>query len=303
VEPTTRPFRPEDEAGLRAVQAASFEFDRFDGFTTGDLEAETISILGNPGGVAVAVERGVLCGYVSPRHDDLTVHPDFRRRGHGRRLFAEGLRLAAEAGLTELSLFVPRQDSAEGFARAMGMAYKSSLWRFELPSGTEVAGPAFPPDVAGRAFGEWLSIERYVALMNACFADHASPLWWTAEQIAYAHSQPGFDPRDVLLVAAAERPDEPVGFARTTLMSPDAAGRPSGEVRAIGLLPAWRGRGLGRELLRWSVAHLRSKSAGVVVLSVEAENDRAVELYLRHGFEPLVEWPHWTLPVGAARSR
>jgi mycothiol synthase len=302
VEPTTRPFRPDDEAGLRAVQAASFEFDRFPGFTAGDLEAETVSILGNPGGVAVAVEEDLLVGYVSPRHEDLTVDPTFRRRGHGRRLLSAGLRLAGEAGLAELRLFVPKQGAGEPFARAMGMVCKSSLWRFELAPDTEVAEPAFPPDVAGRAFGDWFSVERYVSLMNACFADHASSLWWTPGQIVYAHSQPGFDPRDVLLVAVSDRPDEPVGFARTTLMPPDASGRPVGEVRAIGLLPAWRGRGLGRELLRWSVAHLRSKGAGVVVLSVEAENDRAVELYRRHGFKPVVEWPHWTLPVGNAGS-
>jgi mycothiol synthase len=215
----------------------------------------------------------------------------------------EGLRIAAEAGLAEMSLYVSRQGPAEAFARAMGMAYKSSLWRFELPPDTAVAAPAFPREVACRSFGEWLAIERYVSLMNACFADHASPLWWTAEQIAYVHAQSGFDPADVLLVASADRPDEPVGFARTTLMPPDASGRPVGEVRAIGLLPAWRGRGLGRELLRWSIAHLRSKGAGIVVLSVEAENDRAVELYRRHGFEPVVEWPHWTIPVGDSGSR
>jgi mycothiol synthase len=277
--------------------AASFAFDRFAGFTEGDLEAETISILGNPAGVAVAIEDGAIVGYVSPRHDDLTVHPEHRRRGHGRRLFAEAGRLAKEAGLAELSLFVPHVGPAEAFARAMGMAYKSSLWRFELAPGAEVPGPSFPPAVTPRTFGDWLPVGRYVSLMNACFADHASPLWWTAEQIAYVHAQPGFDPADVLLVAPSDRADEPIGFARTTLMPSDEPGRPTGEVRAIGLLPEWRGRGLGRELLRWSVEHLRARAAGTVVLSVEAENDRAVELYRRHGFAPVVEWPHWTTPV------
>jgi hypothetical protein len=36
-----------------------------------------------------------------------------------------------------------------------------------------------------------------------------------------------------------------------------------------------------------------------VELAVEAANDRALGLYLRNGFEPAVEWPHWVLPVDA----
>lgn len=43
---------------------------------------------------------------------------------------------------------------------------------------------------------------------------------------------------------------------------------------------------------------MRSSGAGVVRLTVEAENERALGLYRRNGFEPLVEWPHWIIPVG-----
>jgi ribosomal protein S18 acetylase RimI-like enzyme len=70
-----------------------------------------------------------------------------------------------------------------------------------------------------------------------------------------------------------------------------------GEVMLIGVLPAWRGRGLGRELLRWAVSELRDRGAGAVQLSVEARNERATNLYRRHGFEPAIEWPHWVLPI------
>jgi ribosomal protein S18 acetylase RimI-like enzyme len=63
----------------------------------------------------------------------------------------------------------------------------------------------------------------------------------------------------------------------------------------VGVLPAWRGRGLGRELLRWSVEYLRGRGAGLIELSVEAANDRATELYRKHGFVPTIEWPHWAL--------
>ena len=70
-----------------------------------------------------------------------------------------------------------------------------------------------------------------------------------------------------------------------------------GEVALIGVLPQWRGRGLGRELLRWGVAQLLARGAGPIQLTVEAENELALGLYLRTGFEPAVKWPHWTRSV------
>jgi hypothetical protein len=68
-----------------------------------------------------------------------------------------------------------------------------------------------------------------------------------------------------------------------------------GYVNTNRVLPALRGRGLGGELLRWAVGYLRSWGAGLIELSVEAANDRATELYRRHGVVPTIQWPNWTL--------
>ncbi len=80
-------------------------------------------------------------------------------------------------------------------------------------------------------------------------------------------------------------------------MLSDEAGRPLGDINLIGVLPKWRGRGIGRALLQWGVAELRSRGAARIELSVEAANERATGLYRAHGFEPTIEWPHWVLPV------
>jgi mycothiol synthase len=297
-----RPFRPEDEDALRRVMSASLEFDAFPGFTAWDLESETVSMLGLPEGVAVAVEDGVLCGYVGPRQEDLTVHPEFRRRGHGRRLFAAGLELAAEAGLDEIRLYVPVTGPAWAFGEAMGMAYRSSLWRLCLPAGTPVPAPVLPAGIVSRTFGDWMPLARYVNLLNTIFVDHPGPISWTIGQLEYGHSRPDFDPTSILLVFPVDCPEDPIAFVRTALGPPEGDDPAAvGEVRLVGVLPEWRARGLGRELLRWGVTHLRNRGAGRVQLSVEAENELALGLYRRNGFEPIVEWPHWTCPV-AARS-
>jgi len=297
-----RPFRREDESALRHVMEASLEFDALPGCTAWELESETVSIVGAPDGVAVALEDGLVCGYVSPRHDDLTVHPEFRRRGHGRRLFETGMELAEGFGWDEIRLYVPSTAAGEGFARAMGLTYGSSMWLFLLPPGIAVPAPRFPAGVVARAFGDWLPLARYVELLNSAFAGHPGPVSWTLEQLQYGHSRPDFDPTSILLLSPIDRPDYPVAFVRAALGPPEADDpAPVGEVRIVGVLKEWRGLGLGRELLRWGVAHLRELGAGRIQLSVEAENELALGLYRRTGFEPGVEWPHWTCPVTGPR--
>ncbi len=261
------------------------------------------SMLATPDRVAVALEDGFVCGYVSPRHDDLTVHPDYRRRGHGRRLIEAGLEIAAVQGWDELRLCVPAQPGPEAFARAVGMTYHSSMWRLRLASRTAVPGADFGDDVVARPFGEWLPLDRYVDLLNEVFAEHPGHVSWTPAQIERTHTSPDFDPTSVLLLCPIDRPDEPFAFARVSLMPGEdvqaETGAVNGDVGVIGVRSAWRGRGLGRELLRWSVSYLRSHGAGNVELSVEAENELALGLYRRTGFEPVAEWPHWVKPVGS----
>jgi mycothiol synthase len=273
--------------------AASLEFDRFPGFTAWDLDREAVWIAGMPDAAAVALEDGVVCGLVCPRCDDLTVHPDYRRRGHGRRLFEAGIGIAARAGWDELRLYVPPETGTQSFARAMEMAYRSSLWQLSLRPGTPVPEPALPAWVTSRTLADPVRIDRYIEMLNAAFRDHPSPMSWTVDEVEYAHSRPGFDPTATLLLFTAERPDEPIALVRTVLAPPEEGEAPAGEVLLVGVLPEWRGRGLGRELLRHGVARLRGRGAGVINLTVEADNELALGLYRRNGFEPSVEWPHW----------
>jgi mycothiol synthase len=293
-----RPFHGDDEVALRGVMAAALEFDALPGFNAYEFDREVIWIVGSPEGTAVAVEDGVVCGYVCPDCHDLTVHPAFRRRGHGRRLFAAGLEIAAGADIGEISLYVPTTEAGSGFARAMGLAYRSSLWRLDLPPGAVVPGPLFGVDVVGRQIGEWIPLERFVNLLNDSFAGHPTPISFTTAEIQTAHGRADFDPSAVLLLAPADTPEAPIGFVRIAVApSEDDDSSPVGDVRLVGVLPEWRGRGLGRELLRWAVVELRARGAGRISLSVEAENERALGLYRRTGFEPAVEWPHWTRSV------
>jgi ribosomal protein S18 acetylase RimI-like enzyme len=58
-----------------------------------------------------------------------------------------------------------------------------------------------------------------------------------------------------------------------------------GGIYGLGILPEYRGRGLGRELLIRSVEKQKELGASYIFLQVDAENDTALGLYKTCGFE------------------
>lgn len=276
---------------------ASFDLDRMPGWTHQDIEVAISRMPADPVGVVVTEDEGEIVGYCAPRFDDLTVHPGHRRRGHGRRLARAAQALAAERGLRELTLFVPKHlPGSIEFARAIGLTYSSSLWLFRLPDGRPVPDPVLPDGYVTYSWPSDIDVDAFVAFANAAWEGHPTPLHLTPDLARLVAELPDFDPRGICFVARDDAPDVPIAFAKMELR-PDDDGRSTGWIGQIGVVPAHRGLGLGRWLLRWSVAYLRGRGAGAVELAVEAANDRALGLYIRNGFEPAVEWPHWVLPV------
>lgn len=66
----------------------------------------------------------------------------------------------------------------------------------------------------------------------------------------------------------------------------DAGGRPCGELFALYLLPAWWGRGIGAQAMRFALNRLGALGYGDTLLEVVSENERAIRFYRRFGFVP-----------------
>lgn len=88
--------------------------------------------------------------------------------------------------------------------------------------------------------------------------------------------RPGFCPAATWLVA---NPDGPVGTVQGVR---DAAGL--GAIQNIGVVPGFRGLGLGRALLARALAGFRAAGAARVYLEVTAQNAAAIRLYRSVGF-------------------
>jgi len=294
----TRRFEPDDAPAVLAIALEAAATGELQGVTRHDLEYANARLAHDPSMCAVALEDGAIVGYVVPRHDELLVLRAARRRGHGTRLVGPARAIARRHGLPWLRAWVPTDPASAGthFAQAMGAAYHSSQWLMRLAPDRAVPGPSFGDDLVVRWMEPGPDDERFVEVVQQSFADHPSPILLSVPELRSVHSRPGFDPRTVLVIAEASVPERLIGFARVDRFDDDA-GRPVGEVRILGVRPEARGRGIGRELLRWSITELRARGAGDVVLTVEGANDRALGLYERTGFVSEVEWRHWVLPL------
>lgn len=298
-----RTFQPDDEAAIRRIMTDSLAEDRLPGFRESEIPRSLSRIAADPGRTVVAVDDGRVVGYCTPMLDDVRVHPNARRRGHGRRLVAAAHAIERERG-RNLILYVPNHlPGSVAFAESVGLRYHSSQWQFILPAGVDVPEPAFGSAVVARVIDprDIADLDGWVAFLLASFEGHPSPMSWTADGMRRLHGSPDFDGSGVLVLAPADDAVEPVdpealiAFARVESYVEDGA--PAGEIGLVGVIPSWRRRGLGRELLRWGVAELRGRGVGPIELTVEAANDGATRLYRDHGFEPTVEWPHWILPT------
>jgi ribosomal protein S18 acetylase RimI-like enzyme len=84
----------------------------------------------------------------------------------------------------------------------------------------------------------------------------------------------------------AEAQGQAVGFATCFLGYSTFQARPLLNVHDIAVLPAWRGRGIARQLLDATADLARSLDCCRVTLEVRGDNPRARRIYDRAGFVP-----------------
>lgn len=117
------------------------------------------------------------------------------------------------------------------------------------------------------------SLEILEALHGACFAKG-----WDAVAIARLLAMPGATGTLAVLRAQAQKAATPAGF----LMGREAGGE--AEIISTGVLPDFRGRGIGGELVAEFTRRMQQRGATAVFLEVAVDNNAALSLYKRLGF-------------------
>ncbi len=147
----------------------------------------------------------------------------------------------------------------------------------------------FAEHVMRHPLDEIPKVKRPAGLTVEPWSDETAGLFFTAYRLSFAE-RPGFPdpPRD----AWVQEVSEEHGFRpETSRVALDADGEPVGFVTItedwidqVGVVPAWRGRGLGAHLVVRSLRALVKAGCDQAWLAVNVDNP-AHELYLRLGFE------------------
>lgn len=110
---------------------------------------------------------------------------------------------------------------------------------------------------------------------------------WLKERLARTTS----DPKGNFVVYVGQ---EAAGFLLSSDFRADVNG---GWVDKLGVLEQHRGKGLGKLLLQWAVAHAANKGYTSLGLGADTGNDSgALELYFKMGFEVQLSWRLYSRP-------
>ncbi len=121
----------------------------------------------------------------------------------------------------------------------------------------------------------WWDVEAVLPLERELFGRSA----WPAETFwsELAHPQT----RWYVVAALTADPDRMIGYAGLLAPSPDV----EADVQTIAVATQVQGRGVGGVLIDALIAQARLRSASALMLEVRADNESAISLYTKRGFE------------------
>ena len=208
---------------------------------------------------------------------DLIVHPHHRYEmaSIGPQLLSEAMHVIREAGGGHVHwwVFEPTEIHATLAQSIELRAGRTMLqMRVALPL-QEVS------DIATTPFRSGVDDERWLAVNNAAFADHLEQGGWTQSTLESRKQEPWFNPNGFLL---HNEKDELAGFCWTKVHLEHSP--VLGEIYVIAVHPRFAGKGLGRALTIAGLSFLHRAGISTGMLHVDADNERAVQLYKSLGF-------------------
>lgn len=205
------------------------------------------------------------------------VDPSDRRRGIGTALLDAALPLCRERGFRDALLVTPRNTAGgREFARHRGAELDHS--EYALVQREPPPEGAVDPDVALR-IATRADADVTAASLAAAFGSAPPDV---AEQLEK-------DEHGTTYVI--ERAGTPIGTVRVT-RDDDV-----GSVYGFGVDPEWRGRGIGRDVLRRICRRFWADGVSAVALEVAIENENALGLYTSLGFRPVNTEDYYKLPL------
>jgi mycothiol synthase len=236
----------------------------------------------------VVEKAGITVGYMDMTLEfdlkrallDCWLYPEHRRKGHSKELLNCAIRRSKELGIRMLHVNIMEDNTIAGIVLSkLGFKYVRRFFDLNLDTASINWNEA---NQASRKCyhledGEEIKLTR---IQNLCFAGSWGYNPNTVATIMYRTHMSHFSPEDVLLTGEG---DEVAGYCWTEVTI--GMDEQEGRIYMLGVNPAYRRAGLGRRLLLAGLAHLRRKGVSMAMLTVDSENETAINLYQSIGFK------------------
>jgi ribosomal protein S18 acetylase RimI-like enzyme len=232
-------------------------------------------------------ERGAVIGFAGLQDGAEVevygmVHPAHRRKGIGRALFQAAQEEVRERGHAKLLLVVEeKSESGKAFAAAMGAQYCFAEYSMALdPAAVDRSRPRHPELQLRPASAE--DAEVLVQLQAASFGDQE-------EEVRQSVAQGLRQPDRQYYIAGLH--GKPIGSIRIGRYEDSA------DFTAFGVLPEYRGRGYGRQILLDCIDILLAEQWKRISIDVVTDNRNALGLYRSCGFRETTAYGYYHLDV------
>jgi ribosomal protein S18 acetylase RimI-like enzyme len=235
-----------------------------------------------------AYKDGHLLGYVALDGDgseaEMTgmVHPAHRRRGIATALVAAARAECRRRGTARLLLVCERASpTGRAFATALGTRFSFAEYHLELDATIHQTAPTGDVQLRQAARAD---IPRLAEFQVRVAESEEAP------EAAEAQMTRRFDdPGSRYYFALVQ--GEPVGQLGVLLEEDQIY------IRGVGVLPEYRRRGYGRQMLAATVGALQAEGHTHFSLDVATENDRALDLYRSCGFHETNVYEYYKVPL------
>jgi mycothiol synthase len=159
-----------------------------------------------------------------------------------------------------------------------------SVWRYSWVLERSTAGftpHVFPEGFEIRTMRDGIDEEAWADIINEAFANMLGHTHLTPQKIAGWKKEECYIPAGMKMLWDASA-DKPIGTI--AMIKEKEKGEEIIFIEAISLLNSYQGRGLGKNLLRYGIKFAQKFGVNKALLSVNAENSGAADLYFKEGF-------------------
>jgi mycothiol synthase len=200
------------------------------------------------------------------------------------RLVNRAMRRAMELGVKVVHVGVPATEATQAEVLLnLGFGVVRRFYELRLDTSSVNLEAAEQSDLSYRHL-ETGEEEMLAWIENRCFLDTWGFNPNTAEYVGWELSTRGDCPEDVILALSHGKT---IGYCWTEAERDQGSptGKRKGRIYMLGVDTDYRGRGLGKKLLRAGLLHLRNKGRELIDITVDSQNIVAVTLYRSLGFQ------------------